>query len=98
MAGSTNPSGVYRADISGSDIAAGPVVVNPTTGYLRNVLVIDNNNNVAVNITDGPGGPIIGIVPGKATSGTVLSFDMPAYVSINIPQTAAAPDLAITYD
>ena len=90
--------GANRADILGTTIAAGAVVVCGAPSFLRRVLVVTANSTTAINITDGVGGPIIGIIAASAAAGTLYVFEMPAKVSINIPQTTGAGNLAIVFD
>lgn len=92
-----NPCGAHRADISGTDLAAGPIVVHSRVCYLRNVLVVSQNGNHSILFTDGVDGPVVGIIPPKTPAGMIFSLDMPIVNSICVAQTEGAGDLAVSF-
>ena len=90
--------GANRADITGAAIQAGAVVVVGAPCYVRRALVVTVNGTTAISLTDGAGGPVVGIVAASAAAGTMIVLEMPIAKSLNIPLTAGAGSLAITFD
>lgn len=85
----TSSGGRATFAVTQANVQAGPQVVKGTPGRLCRVLVTTTTGGAALLITDGVGGTVIGVIPSGTTAGTVVSFEMPAATSINIPQAGA---------